>query len=96
MRTFIHGWRVSLYVVSISSPFPHSLPVVLQTSDPILRGKAIVSLTAARKIKRIRVVLEGYCDQWGGPGTTYETDIPILQNELKQDLNETFEAGDHL
>ncbi|GAA5918559.1 hypothetical protein JCM1841_003303 [Sporobolomyces salmonicolor] len=77
-----------IFVHPVSSDYP--------TQDPIIRGTVLISLPSKRAIKRIKVVLEGLCDAYGGVGSgRYET-TTSLQKQLEQHLDgEIFEAGNH-
>ncbi|KAK4056513.1 hypothetical protein OIO90_002360 [Microbotryomycetes sp. JL221] len=65
------------------------------TRDPILHGSAILTLSSARQVSEIKVVLEGLSDAYGGSGSSYES-TQTLYKELVLDLkDELFEAGTH-
>ncbi|GAA5870164.1 hypothetical protein JCM8547_006906 [Rhodosporidiobolus lusitaniae] len=75
--------------------FVHPLAGNFPTTDPVLRGTALVTLPSKRAIKRFSVVLEGICDAYGGDGWQYETTI-TLHKELVNDFKgEVFEEGNH-
>lgn len=60
----------------------------------MLRGTALLALPSKRLVKRVKVVLEGVTQAFGGEGTPYETSYP-LQKELYVELNEVLEVGKH-
>ncbi|GAA6014720.1 hypothetical protein JCM10207_006917 [Rhodosporidiobolus poonsookiae] len=75
--------------------FVHPLPGDFPTSDPILRGTALVTLPSRRAIKKFKVIFEGLVDAYGGDGYQYETST-ALKKELETDFKgEVFEAGNH-
>ncbi|CEQ43230.1 SPOSA6832_05141, partial [Sporobolomyces salmonicolor] len=99
-QIFVHpvssDYPVSRRYVARLGERPAHVASLLQTQDPIIRGTVLISLPSKRAIKRIKVVLEGLCDAYGGVGSgRYET-TTSLQKQLEQHLDgEIFEAGNH-
>ncbi|BGP14949.1 hypothetical protein JCM10213_007249 [Rhodosporidiobolus nylandii] len=75
--------------------FLHPISANYPTTDPVLRGTALVTLPSRRAIRRFKVTLEGLCDAYGGDNYPYESTVS-LHKELNQDFHgEVFEAGNH-
>ncbi|SGY78836.1 BQ5605_C008g04968 [Microbotryum silenes-dioicae] len=76
---------------------PPTCPSAPPSDDPFLRGTVLLSLPKPRLCKRLRVVIEGLADAFGGFGFPYESKTTLRQ-EVVLDLkdNGMLEAGDHL
>ncbi|SCZ99162.1 BZ3500_MvSof-1268-A1-R1_Chr7-1g09419 [Microbotryum saponariae] len=76
---------------------PPTCPSAPPSDDPFLRGTVLLSLPKPRLCKRLRVVIEGLADAFGGLGFPYES-TTTLRKEVVLDLKENgmLEAGDHL
>ncbi|GAA6014743.1 hypothetical protein JCM10207_006924 [Rhodosporidiobolus poonsookiae] len=75
--------------------FVHPLPGDFPSSDPILRGTALVTLPSRRAIKKFKVIFEGLADVCGGEGYQYETST-VMKKQLETDFKgEVFESGNH-
>ncbi|KDE07950.1 hypothetical protein MVLG_01857 [Microbotryum lychnidis-dioicae p1A1 Lamole] len=65
------------------------------TWEPIVSGTVLLSLPSPRTVDRIKVVLEGLCNAFGGYGSRYETST-TLHKDVFVDLNgEMLPAGTH-
>ncbi|SCV70741.1 BQ2448_3503 [Microbotryum intermedium] len=76
---------------------PPTCPTAPPSDDPFLRGTVLLSLPKPRLCKRLRVVIEGLADAFGGLGFPYES-TTTLKKEVTLDLKESglLEAGEHL
>ncbi|SCV70729.1 BQ2448_3491 [Microbotryum intermedium] len=82
---------VYVHPMCVDEPWQDSAP----SREPIVSGTVLLSLPSAKAVNRIKVVLEGLCDAFGGYVSPYEKST-TMHKEVFVDLNgEVLPAGNH-
>lgn len=90
----LSGAKVQVTVESGGIFVAPPLHALLPTNDPELRGSVLVSLSTAKRIKRVHVVLEGIAKLFSANGALAESST-TLHKELYLELG-TNESGELL